>query len=53
MDCVECEKCKLFGKMQVQGLGTALKILFEDKFESKVKLSRNELIALVNTLAKW
>lgn len=28
MDCVGCEKCRLWGKLQVQGLGTALKILF-------------------------
>lgn len=28
MDCVGCEKCRLWGKLQVHGLGTALKILF-------------------------
>ncbi|KAL3508899.1 hypothetical protein ACH5RR_028300 [Cinchona calisaya] len=28
MDCVGCEKCCLWGKLQVLGLGTALKILF-------------------------
>lgn len=28
MDCVGCEKCRLWGKLQVLGLGTALKILF-------------------------
>jgi len=28
MDCVGCEKCKLWGKLQITGLGTALKILF-------------------------
>ena len=28
MDCVGCEKCKLWGKLQATGLGTALKILF-------------------------
>ncbi len=28
MDCVGCDKCKLWGKLQIQGLGTALKILF-------------------------
>jgi len=28
MDCVACEKCRLWGKLQVTGLGTALKILF-------------------------
>jgi ERO1-like protein beta len=29
MDCVECDKCRLWGKVQVTGLGTASKILFE------------------------
>jgi ERO1-like protein alpha len=29
LDCVACEKCKLWGKVQLNGLGTALKILFE------------------------
>lgn len=28
MDCVGCEKCRLWGKLQVLGLGTAMKILF-------------------------
>ncbi len=28
MDCVSCEKCRLWGKLQVSGLGTALKVLF-------------------------
>ena len=28
MDCVACEKCRLWGKIQTTGLGTALKILF-------------------------
>jgi ERO1-like protein alpha len=28
MDCVECEKCRLFGKMQTYGLGTAMKVIF-------------------------
>ncbi|BGP17089.1 hypothetical protein JCM10213_006881 [Rhodosporidiobolus nylandii] len=28
MDCVGCDKCRLWGKMQVTGLGTALKLLF-------------------------
>ncbi|XP_039294127.1 uncharacterized protein CG43867-like [Nilaparvata lugens] len=33
MDCVGCDKCKLWGKLQIQGLGTALKILFSGKFD--------------------
>jgi hypothetical protein len=28
MDCVGCDKCKLWGKVQTRALGTALKILF-------------------------
>ncbi len=31
MDCVGCDKCRLWGKLQVTGLGTALKILFADE----------------------
>lgn len=27
MDCVTCEKCKVWGKLQILGLGTAIKIL--------------------------
>ncbi|PAV83164.1 hypothetical protein WR25_23964 [Diploscapter pachys] len=30
MDCVDCDKCRLWGKVQVHGMGTALKILFSD-----------------------
>lgn len=29
MDCVGCDKCRLWGKVQTTGLATALKILFE------------------------
>lgn len=29
LDCVSCEKCRLWGKLQINGVGTALKILFE------------------------
>nr|VDD64239.1 unnamed protein product [Brassica oleracea] len=55
MDCVGCEKCRLWGKLQVQGLGTALKIFFsvgnQDKEgDQTLQLQRNEVIALVNLL---
>ena len=36
MDCVTCDKCRLWGKLQVTGLGTALKILFAEA-SSKAK----------------
>eukprot|EP00029_Vermamoeba_vermiformis_P008681 TRINITY_DN4132_c0_g1_i1.p1 TRINITY_DN4132_c0_g1~~TRINITY_DN4132_c0_g1_i1.p1 ORF type:complete len:495 (+),score=70.30 TRINITY_DN4132_c0_g1_i1:117-1601(+) len=29
LDCVACEKCRVWGKLQINGLGTALKVLFE------------------------
>ena len=29
MDCVGCDKCRLWGKIQTTGLGTAMKVLFE------------------------
>ncbi|KAI1712015.1 endoplasmic reticulum oxidoreductin 1 (ERO1) domain-containing protein [Ditylenchus destructor] len=30
MDCVGCDKCRLWGKLQTHGMGTALKILFAE-----------------------
>lgn len=45
MDCVGCDKCKLWGKLQVQALGTTLKILFA---ENPVQLQRSELVSLLN-----
>ena len=53
MDCVGCDKCRLWGKLQTVGYGTALKILFEyDELKNgeNPPLRRTELVALVNTL---
>jgi len=63
IDCVGCDKCKLWGKLQVTGLGTALKILFSGEFDKlplaglpsvreDLKLSRNEIVALFNAFGK-
>ncbi|KAF3292152.1 endoplasmic oxidoreductin-1 [Orbilia oligospora] len=56
MDCVGCDKCRLWGKLQTSGYGTALKILFEyDENEENGKnpiLRRTELVALINTLGR-
>ncbi|KAI5062406.1 hypothetical protein GOP47_0022945 [Adiantum capillus-veneris] len=67
MDCVGCEKCRLWGKLQVLGLGTALEILFSHYNEGALHLQndyhhhppspdlhlhRNEVIALINLLNK-
>ncbi|KAL3529047.1 hypothetical protein ACH5RR_008369 [Cinchona calisaya] len=54
MDCVGCEKCRLREKLQVLGLGIALKILFSIDGHSDsnqpLQLQRNDMIALVNLL---
>ncbi|KAG5361318.1 ERO1-like protein 2 [Yarrowia sp. C11] len=52
MDCVGCDRCKLWGKVQTAGYGTALKLLFElgeDTDEVIKNLRRTELVALLNT----
>lgn len=54
MDCVGCDKCRLWGKLQTAGYGTALKVLFEfdnDSQEIPI-LKRTELVALFNTYAR-
>jgi ERO1-like protein beta len=52
MDCVSCEKCKLWGKIQTSGIGTALKILFSFSSDEKVHLKKIELSTLFNVYAK-
>lgn len=49
MDCVGCDRCRMWGKLQTIGYGTAFKILFEDENIDKLKFRRIELVALVNT----
>jgi len=54
MDCVGCDKCRLWGKLQTAGYGAALKVLFEfdNNSQDVPALSRTELVALFNTLAR-
>ncbi|KFY86484.1 hypothetical protein V500_07592 [Pseudogymnoascus sp. VKM F-4518 (FW-2643)] len=60
MDCVGCDKCRLWGKLQTNGYGTALKVLFEfdnphaleGDLQVAPQLKRTELVALFNTLAR-
>lgn len=52
MDCVTCEKCKMWGKLQVLGLGTAIRLLLTPEGES-ISGSRQEVIALVNALTQF
>ncbi|PWN87035.1 endoplasmic reticulum oxidoreductin 1, partial [Acaromyces ingoldii] len=64
MDCVGCDKCRLWGKLQVNGLGTALKILFGGRHAGLAEgargtsndgmlLQRSELVALINTVHRF
>ena len=60
MDCVGCERCKIWGKLQTTGIATALNILFfSDQWESvpvvggkKFSLTRTEIVALFQSLCK-
>ncbi|KAL1488935.1 hypothetical protein ABEB36_014721 [Hypothenemus hampei] len=62
MDCVGCDKCRLWGKLQTQGLGTALKILFGGQFDydpsgnlmnkMEMQLQRNEIVSLLNAVGR-
>ncbi|XP_048386651.1 ERO1-like protein beta isoform X1 [Stegostoma tigrinum] len=61
MDCVGCDKCRLWGKLQTQGLGTALKILFSEREiknlperspSSGFQLTRQEVVALLNAFGR-
>ncbi|KAF5317346.1 hypothetical protein D9611_003883 [Ephemerocybe angulata] len=57
MDCVGCDKCRLWGKIQTTGVATALKVLFEldDKALSPQShlLQRSEIVAMMNTLYRF
>jgi hypothetical protein len=53
MDCVGCSKCRLWGKLQVQGLGVALRILFANEAAHQLTLTRTEVIALVQTFFRF
>lgn len=53
MNCVSCERCRVWGKLQILGLGTAIKLLLssaEEISSQQVQLDRQEVIALINTL---
>eukprot|EP00357_Protocruzia_adherens_P012614 CAMPEP_0115024214 /NCGR_PEP_ID=MMETSP0216-20121206/33040_1 /TAXON_ID=223996 /ORGANISM="Protocruzia adherens, Strain Boccale" /LENGTH=474 /DNA_ID=CAMNT_0002398101 /DNA_START=38 /DNA_END=1458 /DNA_ORIENTATION=- len=53
MDCVGCEKCRLHGKLQLNGIATALKVLFTDEeVLKKESIKRNDLVAFINTVSK-
>lgn len=42
MDCVGCQRCKTYAKLQSKGLGAALKVLFNPT--EKSTLSKSEIV---------
>lgn len=53
MDCVGCQRCRLWGKLQVMGLGTALRLLYApDRDVVRASLQRNHIVALLNGLGR-
>lgn len=67
MDCVACDKCRLWGKIQIHGLGTAFKILTHqntktststtdtsetDNKTTRIHLTRHEITSLVNAISR-
>ena len=55
MQCVGCDRCKLWGTLQTLGIGTALRIILDEEWETQSanKLSRQESVALVHTLERF
>ncbi|EGV62504.1 endoplasmic oxidoreductin-1 [Yamadazyma tenuis] len=49
MDCVGCDRCRMWGKLQTIGYGTAFKILFEDTNNSNLRFRKIEIVSLMNT----
>ncbi|XP_059813911.1 ERO1-like protein alpha isoform X1 [Hypanus sabinus] len=61
IDCIGCFKCRLWGKLQIQGLGTVLKILFSEKQINSISdsgpskrfhLTRQDIVALFNAFGR-
>ncbi|XP_056134955.1 ERO1-like protein alpha [Lampris incognitus] len=62
MDCMGCFKCRLWGKLQTQGLGTALKVLFSERQiealprssirQPTFQLNRQEIVSLFNAFGR-
>lgn len=62
LDCVGCQKCRLHGKLQLLGIGTALKVLLlpeeilggtQRLSSASLPMEREEIVALIQTLAKF
>jgi len=52
VDCVACQQCRMHAKVSLLGVGAALKILFLPEGMVEGSISRNEVVALINTVGK-
>ena len=62
IDCVSCQRCRLWGNLQTRAIATSLKILFSSHLNNTGQpqyngsllksLSRGEIVALVNGVAQ-
>jgi ERO1-like protein alpha len=57
MNCVGCEKCRVWGKLNTLGIATALKITLAQPGAEReaivANLQRNEIVSWVNTVASF
>lgn len=47
MDCVTCEKCRIWGKLETKGIAVAMKIIMNPENDA-ITLDRSEMVTLVN-----
>ena len=52
MECVGCERCRLWGTLQALGIDVATRLLFPPHEGAAPPLMRQEAVALVNTLER-
>jgi len=53
INCVQCQRCRVHAKLHTLGIGTALKILLLPAELYDSSISRQEVVALVNTAAAF
>lgn len=53
VDCVQCQKCRLYAKLFSSGLGAALKVLLTPVELLSSSISQHEIVAIVNVLSKF
>ena len=52
VDCVACQQCRMHAKVSLLGVGAGLKMLFLPEGMVGDSISRNEVVAFINTVGK-